>query len=1176
MKLAQLRLQAFGPFSDVELNFVSPGTPPATNLHLIFGLNEAGKSCALRAMIDLRFGIPPRSHDAFVHAPGDLRIAGVFQDATGRQLALMRRKGRGITLSYFDRISGQALPSPEVGREEEQALTGGLEREAFEDLFGLDHARLRTGGRLLLEGQGELGAALFEASAGTRGIAAILTKLDTDAKDLFNPHGRAQSAIINAARLSLEESRRAWKEAQIRPAAWQALYRAHEGAQAALAALDEALAAARRQESTLTELRTVEPLLREHDIAQAELRTLEAIPDLSETAREERLAAEQSFARAEKDRQSAEQEERDTDQALKLLVIEGPLLEHAETIERLFAAIDSVARARVAVAQQGVVIAQLDAKQTTQAARIAPGRPLKELLVAAPSAADRTALDTHLTELRTLSMQRAAQEARIQELNQTEAAAGNEAQVMPDRAARAKLTQALTEARGLGDVSRFIDDSHKSIRMLEDQLRQALSERGVESPEALRAMRPLLDTQIASARSASAHIDEEVRALRTEDVGLETDIERQCRRQRELAAVGEVVTAETLRSARARRDEGWSLIRQVYVEHSREALDACRAFDADQALPEAFEAAQASADRQADLLRSDAARAATYEECAERIETMGARRARITEELSALARRREDWQAAWSRQLADARLPALEPDSLHAWQIMRREALAIAVRLTDARTTQEQIESRALAAATALSSALAGLGRPPQDQALAPLITQAERQEALVIKVEAEQTARAQAAQARQADRARVTSQVQETKTALARHQAAVQAWHVRLFLAPDSPPEAVKARLGELDDLVRASEALADARHRQAHERAVVEAFVVQAQNLARLLGEPVPEPALAEDLGDRLKRRLTESQGQDQERKALLHTRAQAQTAKEKAEADRGAQADVLMRLCAAAGVASTNLLPDREEQAVRKRQTRATVATLRRQLSQASNRSEDDLRASLAGQDAIALDTERERCRVEITRLQEEQIAARSKEEETRRALDTVDSSDQAARAREAMEAAAARYRSAIQPWARLKLAHALLQQSLNRFRERAQAPMVAAASTYFSLMTGGRYPRLVADEVDEKPMLRAEREDGRLISVEAMSEGTADQLYLALRLAALELRRASHQHMPLILDDVLVTSDDERATHILRALARFAEGGQVMLFTHHQHLVNLALGALGDQGVVTHHL
>jgi len=65
--------------------------------------------------------------------------------------------------------------------------------------------------------------------------------------------------------------------------------------------------------------------------------------------------------------------------------------------------------------------------------------------------------------------------------------------------------------------------------------------------------------------------------------------------------------------------------------------------------------------------------------------------------------------------------------------------------------------------------------------------------------------------------------------------------------------------------------------------------------------------------------------------------------------------------------------------------------------------------------------------------------------------------------------------------------LKLAHALLQKSLNQFRERAQAPMVAAASTYFALMTGGRYQRLIADETDNTPVLRAERDDGKLIAV-----------------------------------------------------------------------------------------
>ena len=87
---------------------------------------------------------------------------------------------------------------------------------------------------------------------------------------------------------------------------------------------------------------------------------------------------------------------------------------------------------------------------------------------------------------------------------------------------------------------------------------------------------------------------------------------------------------------------------------------------------------------------------------------------------------------------------------------------------------------------------------------------------------------------------------------------------------------------------------------------------------------------------------------------------------------------------------------------------------------------------------------------------------------------------------------------------------------------------------------------------------------------------MSEGTADQLYLALRLAALELRRAAHPDMPLVLDDVLVTSDDERASRVLEALARFTAGGQVLLFTHHRHLLDVARATLGEDVLAVHRL
>ncbi len=130
------------------------------------------------------------------------------------------------------------------------------------------------------------------------------------------------------------------------------------------------------------------------------------------------------------------------------------------------------------------------------------------------------------------------------------------------------------------------------------------------------------------------------------------------------------------------------------------------------------------------------------------------------------------------------------------------------------------------------------------------------------------------------------------------------------------------------------------------------------------------------------------------------------------------------------------------------------------------------------------------------------------------------------------------------------------------------------MMTHASTYFSLMTGGDYERVITDESGATPLLCAVRAGGARVTIDEMSEGTADQLYLALRLAALDLRRAAHPPMPLVLDDALMTSDDRRAGHILRALARFAEHGQVLVFTHHRHLFDVAREAIGEQAFVGH--
>jgi len=80
---------------------------------------------------------------------------------------------------------------------------------------------------------------------------------------------------------------------------------------------------------------------------------------------------------------------------------------------------------------------------------------------------------------------------------------------------------------------------------------------------------------------------------------------------------------------------------------------------------------------------------------------------------------------------------------------------------------------------------------------------------------------------------------------------------------------------------------------------------------------------------------------------------------------------------------------------------------------------------------------------------------------------------------------------------------------------------------------------------------------------------MSEGTRDQLYLALRLAALELHLEQTTPLPFIADDLFINYDDKRAKAGLEALAKLSESTQVVFLTHHDHLVSVAQEVFGDK-------
>ena len=83
----------------------------------------------------------------------------------------------------------------------------------------------------------------------------------------------------------------------------------------------------------------------------------------------------------------------------------------------------------------------------------------------------------------------------------------------------------------------------------------------------------------------------------------------------------------------------------------------------------------------------------------------------------------------------------------------------------------------------------------------------------------------------------------------------------------------------------------------------------------------------------------------------------------------------------------------------------------------------------------------------------------------------------------------------------------------------------------------------------------------------------STGSADQLYLALRVAAVEDSLDHGTPLPFIADDLFINFDDDRAAAGFKVLGDLAKRTQVIFFTHHQHLMAVAESAIGVYPTVT---
>lgn len=137
-----------------------------------------------------------------------------------------------------------------------------------------------------------------------------------------------------------------------------------------------------------------------------------------------------------------------------------------------------------------------------------------------------------------------------------------------------------------------------------------------------------------------------------------------------------------------------------------------------------------------------------------------------------------------------------------------------------------------------------------------------------------------------------------------------------------------------------------------------------------------------------------------------------------------------------------------------------------------------------------------------------------------------------------------------------YAVMAVCHELIGRARKVYEEERQPAVLQAASGYFAEMTGGTYRRIVM-KMGTQELMAEHSELGPLEST-LLSRGTAEQLYLAMRLALSEAV-SGHAPLPLLLDDLFVNFDEGRLERALSVLRTVADRQQIIMMTCHEHVV-----------------
>ncbi len=1140
MRFNRLDILRYGALTDRRLDF-----RPGAKLHVVYGPNEAGKSSALSAISDLLFGFPDRAAYSFLHDPATLRVGAELENRDGRTLSFRRRRGRKSTLLGNEETE-TALP--------EDALVpflGTLSRDVFTRAFGLDSLSLRAGGDAMLKSGGEIGSLLFSAASGLTGLSDLRKTIEAEADGIFGQRrskDRAFYQVLDA----YDEARRAERESELKSGDWKKLVAEQAEIERDLAGVQAERQQTRHRLEDLRRLSRLEPVLREIDRERQQLQQSEDLGKLPAGFAARLEATLEARARSAEARLAAVREAAHMAEEIAAVHVDDALVALAPRVLAAYAQKGAYVRAKEDLARVRHEVDGFDLKLTQAAKRLGLFGP-QDLERAQPT-------DSDLARLRRLVDDGSTIDQDLGKLRQQIEDARTALRRLADAAPQSRLVDPRPWAEHLAALRPQIGELSK-IETLEVRLARARSDLDAAAGRLdppVREIDRLLSVPLPDIAALTQHrrLVESAKADYAQAAktlsGLRDELRSVASQLGALEQQGRIASPQEIAAARERRDD---LIERLAREPKKSPLDDVKT-------------AVADADHLADAALADAERVSRHAQLSLRqkeLQQALAEAERVEHEAGIAA---SDAVTEFEDLFHAAPVVPAGPERMIEWRRAVDDLSRLSQAVNDAtdelatlRLREERLQPALVALADAIGFSAGALPVPALARGIERRIdelserwsetrsTEAKRQvaEDAIERLEAQEAELARRADAWRVEFSTAVLPLGLTEDAdIGMAMAALEVWRSvpDLFAERENRDRRVRGMTRDMDD------------------------FEEDVRDLCRKVAPDLGDLP-ADAAADMLNTRASEAKAAANQKVTLSNGLERARLSLMRYAQEGEARSAELSQMATEAGRpvdGVANLLADLRERA----RLEASLDHCRSRFGeQAQGLSEEEARQALDGFDRVAADLEIERLDAEDHRQVEKLKSfgiAQADNDRRRRDLEGGIGAERAVYQRLAAEEEA---KTLARRWVVLKLAGALLGNSMEAYRERQADPVMQRAGRIFADLTGGRFSRLmqVYDEKDEL-RLAVERKTGEQVALSGLSEGTGDQLYLALRLSFLEDYCSRNEPAPLVLDDIFQTFDDERTAAGIRVLADAGSRFQTILFTHQMSLVQAARSELGD--------